>query len=59
MDIDSDEPPNLVEVQTSDAEPAPDPTTAQLKDLSITKVPLTIVTGIHPKAPLPPSKFPC
>ncbi len=46
MDIDSDEPPSLVEVNTSHADPAPDPTTTQLKDLSITKVPLTIVTGI-------------
>ncbi len=51
MDIDSDEPPSLVEVEGSDREEAPESTstTAQLKDLSLMKVPLTIVTGRSPR----------
>jgi len=55
MDIDSDEPPSLVEVNGSHREEAPDSTctTAQLKDLSLMKVPLTIVTGMSPKIELP------
>lgn len=48
MDIDDDEPPSLVEIKASHTENAPDPTTVQLQDMSLTKVPLTIVTGIFP-----------
>lgn len=52
MDVDSEEPPTLVEVQTPQPKETPDSTTAQLQDLSLTKVPLTIVTGtmVPPRA---------
>lgn len=49
MDIDQDEPPDLVDtdeaVLQSNPPPAPDPTATQMQDLSISKVPLTIITG--------------
>lgn len=45
--MDQDEPPSLVAVEEI-PEQAPDPTTSQLKDLTLTKVPLTIVTGRVP-----------
>lgn len=47
MDLDGDEPPSLVQAKGSPSEEAPDPTTTQLQDLSITKVPLTIITGMY------------
>lgn len=59
MDVDSDDPPSLVEVKASHTEQVPDSTTAQLKDLSLTKVPMTIVTGNYPKHILPSSKIAC
>ncbi len=44
MDVEEDGPPSLVNVDETD-HGAPDPNTRQLQDLSLTKVPLTIVTG--------------
>lgn len=46
MDIDDEEIPNLVGVgNTADEAQVGDASTAQLQDLSLVKVPLTIVTG--------------
>ena len=46
MQDQDEEPPSLVEVDPLVIS-APDLNTSQLQDLSLTKVPLTIVTGIH------------
>ena len=50
MNIDQDEPPALVDTRIGDAAcangVAPDPATTQMVEMSLTKVPLTIVTGI-------------
>lgn len=45
MGLNDDEPPCLVDVSLPYADPALSPTTAQRQDFSLTKVPLTIITG--------------
>ena len=45
MFVDEDEPPNLVEITHLSASAVADPITSQMQDVSLTKVPLTIVTG--------------
>ncbi|KAL8895546.1 MAG: hypothetical protein Q9192_003566, partial [Flavoplaca navasiana] len=45
MDFIQDEPPDLIEVALPENEIAPDTLQSQVEDLSISKVPLTIVTG--------------
>lgn len=45
MFVDEEEPPNLVHVTHSSGSAAANPIISQLQDLSVTKVPLTIVTG--------------
>ena len=53
MDSTQDEPPDLIEVDLPENKIAPDTLQSQVEDLSISKVPLTIVTGIVPIAPSP------
>ena len=48
MESTQDEPPDLIEVGLSENEMAPDTLQSQVEDLSISKVPLTIVTGTDP-----------
>lgn len=48
MDVAQEEPPDLVDVGAPDHDSAPDALQSQLEDLSLSKVPLTIVTGIMP-----------
>ncbi|KAL8869428.1 MAG: hypothetical protein Q9198_007888 [Flavoplaca austrocitrina] len=45
MDLIQDEPPDLIQVDLPENEIAPDTLESQVEDLSISKVPLTIVTG--------------
>ncbi|CAD6594268.1 MAG: hypothetical protein ASARMPRED_009002 [Alectoria sarmentosa] len=45
MFVDEEEPPNLVDVTNTSVSAAATPITSQLQDVSLTKVPLTIVTG--------------
>lgn len=45
MDFDDDEPPMLVESGDQPAESAQ--LTAEIEDMSITKVPITIITGMY------------
>ena len=45
MDLEEDGPPDLVDISRLD-KPAPSPITTQMQDLGLSKVPLTIVTGI-------------
>ena len=44
MDIEEDGPPDLVDISELNM-PAPSPLTTQMRDLGLSKVPLTIVTG--------------
>lgn len=46
MDVAQEEPPDLVEMGAPDNDNAPDALQSQIEDLSLSKVPLTIVTGI-------------
>lgn len=48
MDVAQEEPPDLVDVGAPDHDSAPNALQSQLEDLSLSKVPLTIVTGIMP-----------
>lgn len=43
--VDEEDPPSLVNVTNSSVSASTYPTDSQLQDLSLTKVPLTIVTG--------------
>ena len=43
--MDEEEPPSLVDITHSSASAGENPITSQLQDISLTKVPLTIVTG--------------
>lgn len=45
MFVDEEEPPSLVDVTHTSASAAANSIDSQLQDLSLTKVPLTIVTG--------------
>ena len=45
MFVDEEEPPNLVDVTHTSGSAAANPIISQLQDFSLTKVPLTIVTG--------------
>lgn len=45
MFVDEEEPPSLVDVTHSSVSAAANPITSRLHDLSLAKVPLTIVTG--------------
>lgn len=45
MFVDEEEPPNLVEITHPSASAVANPVISQLQDVSLTKVPLTIVTG--------------
>ena len=45
MDLEEDGPPDLVDISRLD-KPTPIPITTQMQDLGLSKVPLTIVTGI-------------
>ncbi|CAL8580611.1 hypothetical protein XPA_006333 [Xanthoria parietina] len=45
MDVAQEEPPDLVEMGAPDNDNAPDALQSQIEDLSLSKVPLTIVTG--------------
>lgn len=45
MFVDEDEPPSLVEITHPSASALANPINSQLQDISLTKVPLTIVTG--------------
>lgn len=46
MDLQDEEPPSLVNMNETNTV-APDPTATQLQNLSLAKVPLTIVTGMR------------
>lgn len=50
MDSTQDEPPDLIEVGPTEFEIISDTLQSQVEDLSISKVPLTIVTGMVPVA---------
>ena len=43
--MDEEEPPNLIDVTASSVSAVANPIISQLQDLSLAKVPLTIVTG--------------
>lgn len=45
MFVDEEEPPNLVDVTHPSASAVANPITSRLQDISLAKVPLTIVTG--------------
>ncbi len=45
MFVDEEEPPSLVDVSHTSASAVANAITSQLQDVSLTKVPLTIVTG--------------
>ncbi|CAF9938564.1 hypothetical protein IMSHALPRED_000848 [Imshaugia aleurites] len=45
MVLDEEEPPSLVDITHSSASAGANPITSQLQDISLTKVPLTIITG--------------
>ena len=45
MFVDEEEPPNLVDITHPNVSAVANPITSQLQDVSLTKVPLTIVTG--------------
>ena len=53
MDIDEEEPPELIDLAGRDAEKVDvsshEPPTAELEDLAVSTVPLTIITG--PRSP--------
>lgn len=48
MDVAQEGPPDLVEVGAPDNDSDPDTLQSQIEDLSLSKVPLTIVTGTKP-----------
>ena len=46
MELDGEEPPDLVDLESTEPSTAPaNVASAQLQDLTLTKVPITIVTG--------------
>lgn len=48
MDVAQEGPPDLVEVGAPDNDSASDTLQSQIEDLSLSKVPLTLVTGTKP-----------